>query len=374
MEWVKRIFCILCLFLSLPLFGLGASDIKKEALKKGSVAETISYIKSQAEKCSASDKRSLLYYVGSLQESTGLYQDAAKSYSEGAAISAGNAEGMPKITQEELLLSAVRASLSYGDWEKADLYLSDSLKNSKDEKIRATAALYSAWSLLCRAKTFSDAGNAVSKLKSIKDNSSMKSVRPQALFTLWFVTGEKIYSDALKKDYPESPEYAVVCGKSRLLGTPFWFFVPRAAEEREVLSQQEKTSAKPDSIKQAISKPAAAKPVESKPASPKSSETQSAVKESPMKAPSKTETKAKTETKEETKPAKKVRQQLGLFRNQKNADDLVKSAKAKGFNAYSYSEVRPSGTTYYIVVVDENAEGSMGKKLRNAGFDCYPVE
>jgi cell division septation protein DedD len=132
--------------------------------------------------------------------------------------------------------------------------------------------------------------------------------------------------------------------------------------------------------KPAVTKPAAAKPASpsTKDESTKSGGTkntaQASAKESEMRAPAKTESKPKTETKTETKPAKKVRQQLGLFRNQKNAEDLVKSAKAKGFKAYSYSEVRPSGTTYYIVVVDENAEGTMGKQLRNAGFDCYPVE
>ncbi|MBR6297259.1 MAG: SPOR domain-containing protein [Treponema sp.] len=384
MKWVKRIFCTVFLLISLPIFGLsGASDIKKEALKKGSVQETISYIKTQLGKCTSSDKRSLLYYVGSLLESCGEYQDAAKSYADAATISAGNAEGMPSVSQEELLLCAVRSSLSCGNWETADSYLTDSLKNSKDAKIKATAELYSAWSLLCRAKNVSETGNAVSKLKAIRDNAAMKMVRPQALFTLWFVTGEKQYSDALKKDYPSSPEYAVVCGKSRLLGTPFWFFVPRAAEEKEALAEQMET--KTMTPKPAVTRPAAAKPASpstkdestksggTKTSQPKTSE-QASAKESEMRAPAKTESKPKTETKTETKPAKKVRHQLGLFRDQKNAEDLVKSAKAKGFKAYSYSEVRPSGTTYYIVVVDENAEGTMGKQLRNAGFDCYPVE
>ena len=69
-----------------------------------------------------------------------------------------------------------------------------------------------------------------------------------------------------------------------------------------------------------------------------------------------------------------MREQLGLFRNKENADILIKDLKAKGFTGYSYTETRASGTTYYIVVVDENKDGTMGKKLRAAGFDCYPVE
>ncbi|MBQ0038873.1 MAG: SPOR domain-containing protein, partial [Treponema sp.] len=57
-----------------------------------------------------------------------------------------------------------------------------------------------------------------------------------------------------------------------------------------------------------------------------------------------------------------------------NADELVNKVRAKNFDAYVYSEKRASGTTYYIVVVDENSSLTMGKKLKAAGFDCYTIE
>jgi hypothetical protein len=66
-------------------------------------------------------------------------------------------------------------------------------------------------------------------------------------------------------------------------------------------------------------------------------------------------------------------QQLGLFREKGNAMALVQQLKEKGFTASVTSEKRPSGTTYFIVVVSENASGSMGDQLRSAGFECYPV-
>ena len=47
--------------------------------------------------------------------------------------------------------------------------------------------------------------------------------------------------------------------------------------------------------------------------------------------------------------------------------------KEKGFKPYITEETRPSGTTYYIVVVDENAKGNIGDQLRSAGFECYPI-
>ena len=71
-------------------------------------------------------------------------------------------------------------------------------------------------------------------------------------------------------------------------------------------------------------------------------------------------------------PGKK--QQLGLFKKKENADDCIRKAKQKGFDAYCYTETRSSGTTYFIVAVDENSSMTMGQKLKNAGIDCYTIE
>ena len=66
------------------------------------------------------------------------------------------------------------------------------------------------------------------------------------------------------------------------------------------------------------------------------------------------------------------RLQLGLFREKANADRLVAALKDKGFTAAVTTETRASGTTYYIVAVDET-DGSIGDKLRTAGFEFYPL-
>ncbi|WP_187152106.1 hypothetical protein [Treponema endosymbiont of Eucomonympha sp.] len=47
--------------------------------------------------------------------------------------------------------------------------------------------------------------------------------------------------------------------------------------------------------------------------------------------------------------------------------------RTKGFTAAIAEETRESGTVYYIVTVPENADGTAGTLLRNAGFECYPV-
>ena len=72
--------------------------------------------------------------------------------------------------------------------------------------------------------------------------------------------------------------------------------------------------------------------------------------------------------------AKFTKWQLGLFKTEANAKALCDELKTKGFSSYITSEKRTSGTTYYIVLVNETAEGNIADRLRSAGYDCYPVE
>ena len=80
-----------------------------------------------------------------------------------------------------------------------------------------------------------------------------------------------------------------------------------------------------------------------------------------------------TETSSEAMAQKALKLQLGLFREKGNALSFVERLSQKGFSAYVQEEKRASGTTYYIVVIDENSEGTMGLKLKSAGFENYPI-
>jgi hypothetical protein len=204
------------------------------------------------------------------------------------------------------------------------------VRSSKNEEIAAMASLYSVWSSLCRASSVQETADSISLLKTYAKTESMKSVKSQVLLTVWYLTGEEEFAAALKKEFPSSPEAAVVEGKSQIMRVPFWYFVPRKNSADEKKSSAENSAAK----KSADEK-----------------------KEVPL---------------SQKHPGKK--QQLGLFKDKKNADEIVQKARAKGFDAYCYSEKRASGTTYFIVAVDENESLTMGKKLKDAGFDCYTIE
>lgn len=324
-----------------------AKSLIDAAAKKSSVAESVAYLKKNAESLSVNaEKRAVYTVLAAILEQQGQYADAQKTYAKAASIQ-GSAEtsvaGLPNKNSEELVLDAVRCALCAGDYASADSYLNSAVRNSKDEKIRAFVKLYEQWSILCKAKNTADTKESIAMLKTYSTLDSMKSVRPSVLLTLWHLTGESQFSENLKKNYPKSMEAAIVKGEVQTLPTPFWYFVPRNGVDLPEISENlplESTSS--------VSSANSAAPADS------------------AKDSSKTE---KTVSKSE----KIVRQQLGLFREEANAMALVDRVKAKGFKAEITTEVRPSGTKYFIVVVNENSKGTVGEELRTAGFECYPV-
>jgi len=333
----RIIFCLGLIFILTPVFAQKtAKSLADESCKKDGVEQSISYIEKNIPSLSdAKEKRAAYVYLAGVQEKMGRYTEAQKNYAQAAAIAAGDAEGMPKKSSEQLVLDAVRCALCAGDYETAQNYLNSAVRSSKNETVSAYVKLYEQWALLVKAETIKDTEEVVAILKTYAELKSMKAVHPQILLTLWHVTGDKSYSEKLQKSFAGTPEEAIVSGKIQMKPSPFWYFVPRSGE------------ATPDVASTAATKPVTAEtPAESKP-----------------------------EEKSDSKSSKNkvTKQQLGLFKDKSNAENLVSKLKTKGFTGKITSEVRPSGTTYYIVVVDENAAGTMGDELRTAGFECCPV-
>ena len=327
----KKLFLIAIFSLSAALIfaEAKAKDIKAQAVKKSTVEESVSYVKTQIKSLTVvSEKRAAYVFLASLQEQLALYGDAQKSYATAAGIAAGDAEGMPQKTNEQLVIDAVRCALCCGDWPTADSYLNSAVRNSKDANIQSYVKLYAQWSALCKAENVDDLNEPLELLKAYLKVQSMKSVHPVILLTLWYVTGDKSWSEQITKNFPSSTEAAIVKGDVQLLPTPFWFFVPKSG----VAEQGTGT------FKEDIS----------------------------VEASATTQSTATTTT-------KYSKWQLGLFKTESNAKLLCEEVQQKGFNAYVTSEKRASGTTYYIVLVKDDGTGT-ADKLRSAGYDCYPVE
>lgn len=327
---------------------LTAKKIADNAIKKDSPQEAVQYVSAEAEKITVpAEKRAAYAFLGSLQESTADFDAAQKSFAKAAGIAAGNAEGMQKKSSERLVLDAIRCALSGGNWETAENYLNSAVRNSKSTEIQATIKLYEQWAILCKAQNESDLNEPCLMLKTYANLESMKSVKPSVLLTLWYITAENSYADLLNKEFPSSMETGIVNGKIQIYPAPFWYFLPRktaatpkissekiTTETKATATETEKTSATTDAGTNATNAPAE-----------KSTATESKAKH----------------------------QQLGLFRDKANAQNFSEKVNSKGFNSYIQTETKSSGTTYFLVVVDENAQGTMGIQLKNAGFECYPV-
>lgn len=321
---------------SVIFFPQTARQAAEEAAKKDTLEQSVSYLKSSVSSLdTAADRRALYSFLGGVQEQMGNYKDAVDSYTKAAAIGAGDAQGMPKKSSEQLVIDAVRCALSCGDWQTAQRFLNSAVRSTADTTISAYVKLYEQWSLLCKAENLDGTKEPVAMLQAYSSLDSMKAVRPQILFTLWHITGETVYSDTLKKFFPKSPETAVVKGEIQILPAPFWFFAPRSSK------------ASPE--------------IESASTSVSAAATQTAAQAEKQSA--------------DKKPSldKMLYLQLGLFKSKENAQSYMEKVRQKGFDARVESETRPSGNTYYLVVVDGGKDDSTAEELRDAGFDCYPV-
>lgn len=338
MKKIISFLILVNLFFCLSAAELTARFVTGEAAKKDSLEESLSYLKDQVAKMNLpAEKRATYVFIATLEEQMALYDQAQKSYAQAASIAAGDAEGMPKKSNEEIVLDAIRCALSSGDYMTADSYLNSAVRNTRNQKIQAYIKLYTQWSALCRAEKVDEIQEPLVMLQAYLKLDSMECLRPAIYLTLWYLTGDKSYSQQLASKYPKSPEAAIVKGDVQLLPTPFWFFVPKSGEAEQGTGSYADTPSSSGTSSSAANETS-------------SSQGQSAAS------------------------SKTTKWQLGLFKTQSNAKLLVDELKSKGFEAYTTSETRASGTTYHIVLVNEDKSGNMADKLRNAGYDCYAVD
>ncbi|MCQ2591800.1 MAG: SPOR domain-containing protein [Treponema sp.] len=321
--------CFLLIFSGTIFAEQKARFVVTEATKQGSVEKVLEYTKAQINQMSVpSEKRGVIIFLAGLQEQLGLYEEAQATYAKAAGISAGDAEEMPKKSNEQLVLDAVRCALNYGEYTLANRYLNSAVRNSKSENIQAYVKLYEQWSALCEAEKSEDVIEPLEILKTYAKLPSMKSVHPAILLTLWYISGDSSYAEEIKKTFANSTEASIVKGDIQLLPLPFWFFVPKLGVAEQGVG----------TFSQGI----------------ENTETVVVKKSEPNQ--------------------KFTKWQLGLFKTENNAKLLCDELKKKSFDAFVVSEKRASGTTYYIVLVNEDSNGSVADKLRSSGYDCYPVD
>ena len=295
----------------------------------------------------AQAKVQALTLLADYEQYNGNYSNAADCYRRAAGFDATD-------KKTALLLDAVRVLLCGGSMDSARSLLSEiaaALPVSDEDPYYRRAAVYDTWRLLAEDR----ADRAVPLITAYTKKKAFSEYHPALLFTLWWVNGDEDAKQRLLKEYPAGMEAAAVNGTVTVQPSTFWYLMPRsgfaqkpAAGSTAKTSTVSKTGTSSEATKapgqsSSASKAEAASAQSSKPAA--GSETQS-------------------------KPSY---YQLGFYRTKKYAEALAADLQKKHFTPIIKEEMRPSGTVYFAVLVKENAAGDMGLRLKDAGYEAFPI-
>ena len=201
---------------------------------------------------SQTEKINIYEQLAICQEFAGLYSEASESYISCSRLVSDQEK------KDSYILKASRCFLSCGDAEKTDELLTSIASTARTGKNAPLLKLYAAWSWISKCNTFEETHEPIVILKSYLKMDSMKSVKKEILFTLWYITLDENYSTILKNEFPESLETSILLGKTDLSPLPFWYFSARKevplkkdSESKVEVAKQEKEveNPKPEATK-----------------------------------------------------------------------------------------------------------------------------
>ena len=296
----------------------------------------------------AQAKVQALMLLADYEQHNGNYSNAADCYRRAA-------EFVTTDQKTALLLDAVRVLLCGGSMDSARSLLSEiaaALPVSDEDPYYRRAAVYDTWRLLAEDR----ADRAVPLITAYTKKKAFSEYHPALLFTLWWVNGDEDAKQRLLKEYPAGMEAAAVNGTVTVQPSTFWYLMPRSG-----LAQQPAADS------------SASKTSTSSKARTSSETTKASVQSSAA-------SKAEAASTQSSKPAavsetqaKPSYYQLGFYKTKKYAEALAADLQKKHFTPIIKEETRPSGTVYFAVLVKENAAGDMGLRLKDAGYEAFPI-
>ena len=344
---LKKLFCLqffllfsLCMYADQQSAGVSGKDSTVSVILNSAFAQEdqnkiiATLVQQAAAQTQMSNRKQLLTALADYEERSGLPGLAVKHYSEAAYADTA-------ARDYALLLDASRCALMSNDVTQANSLVQSVLLSCFDDVILIRARVYAAWVQLASG----DRTAAFALIRSYADNHAFSAYAPALLFTLWWANEDSSAKATLLASWPKTPEASVVRGEISLAPVPFWYLMSR--NESKVASFAQKG---PDTESMAGTVP-----------DPITATDSGGQADTPPTAT----VNSSSETTEG------IWQQVGFFRNREYADDLVAKLKKLGFSPVIHSEKRPSGTVYFSVLVPEDAERSVGPRLKNAGFESY---
>ncbi len=340
----------------------GARELARTALARPDSASAVAALEAGLRSVTApADRVFILKTIASLEERTGNPASALERYK--SAATAGPSR------DDSLLLDAARCALALNDPVAADALVRSVLQTSFDGPANLRARIYSAWVQLGAGKR----DDALSLIRSFAANPACAEYAPALLFTLWWSDGDAAARASLIASWPRSFEAACARGEATVGPSSFWYLMNR--NEGGVASFARAGSAGlAETLKATSSGSPDLPPAPIKPTAPVSTAGASATANAPASAGAPVSSDAPASIVKTTPGSGSGHwQQIGFFRNREYADELVEKLKKHGFEPVIREVVRPSGTRYHTVLVPENEDRTTGQKLKNEGFESYPV-
>lgn len=333
-RYARPVWYLLCFFCLLPVFS-APSKTAQDQVSRALAAADATRVQTSLEGALArttnpSDIQYLLSSLASFHERTGRPDLAALRFQEAA-------QAAPTDGSESLLLDAARCALSGGDTVLSDTLVRKVMLTSFSEPVLIRARLYSAWIQL----STSSSAQALSLLRDFSRLPSYSPWLPAILFTLWWSDSDVDALSRLKAECPTSVEASIVTGSIQTAPVPFWYLMARNQERVNAFAREGSQDLAGKLAARSPEPPAKAE----KPQAPKVS----------------------------SSSQERLWQQVGFFKNVEYAQELSMRLKKLGFSCIIREEKRPSGTTYYSVLVSEDASHGSAARLKDAGYESFLV-
>jgi len=303
---------------------------------EGSIASSIDLLmKNTPDLVAGAAKMRAWIALATLYELAGQSESAALAWSEAAFAE-------PARRDDMALIESARCLTAVGETDRALADIRTVLLTGRDPLALKKARLWAGY-----IAAFSGVSDAASLLSTFAADPDYTDERPAILFVGNRVLGRAEDASILRKDYPTTPEARILAAVAKkrvdVALTPQWLF----ADARPVLKPETPV---PElvGIQQAT------------PITPPSADIPSGQAKPPAPVPASAESSAKS-------------LQVGLFKSEQNAQNLAERLEAKKFVS-TVSKRTVGETIYWVVTVDPGASvRDMTMKLKDAGFESFPL-
>ena len=241
-----------------------------------------------------------------------IFDKAGEHYLEAFNLS----HALKEKDAKKYLIMALKSFIMAGDVEMGYAVYGklSTLKEAGDSLYELEAELYIQYLHLSESLNDDsvDVASIIKNLENYAKNKKYAPFRSSILLSLYFISGDKSAKTAILKEYPKSMEAMLVEDDAIILPTTFWYLIPTKTH-----SNASPTSDSSISIPKAY--------------------------------------------------------QIGFFKQKEYALKQVKKLQSMGFSVELKEEKRDGNHVYYAVFVLEKDGGKTRIKLRDAGFESFPI-